>query len=73
MCGQHNVRASAGDTQDRTQTNDTHPIPGQKLKYLTKPGIEPGPPGWRAGTLPTTQRRWIINELKTKKKINFVG
>ena len=33
-------------TQDRTQTKDTHPIPGEKLKILTPPGIEPGPPGW---------------------------
>ena len=43
-------------TQDRTQTKDIHPIPGQKLKFLTPPGIEPGPPGWKAGTLPTTPR-----------------
>ena len=35
-------------TQDRTQTKDTHPIPGQKLKFVTLPGIEPGPPR-RAG------------------------
>ena len=48
-------------TQDRTQTKDTHPIPGQKLKFLTPPGIEPGPPGWKAGTLPATPRRWIDN------------
>ena len=30
-------------TQDRTQTKDTHSIPGQKLKFLTPPGIETGP------------------------------
>ena len=35
--------------QDRTQTKDTHPIPGEKLKFLTQPGIEPGPLGWKAG------------------------
>ena len=29
-------------TQDRTQIKDTHPIPEQKLKLLTPPGIEPG-------------------------------
>ena len=40
MCGQHNVRASAGDNTGHTK--DTHPIPGQKLKFLTPPGIEPG-------------------------------
>ena len=49
-------------TQDRTQTKDTPPIPGQKLKFLTPPGIEPGPPRWKAGTQPTTPRRRI--ELK---------
>ena len=25
-------------TQDRTQTKDTHPIPGQKLKFLSPAG-----------------------------------
>ena len=43
-------------TQDRTHTKDTHPIPGEKLKFLTPPGIEPGPPGCKAGTLPATPR-----------------
>ena len=38
-------------TQDRAQTKDTNPIPEQKLKFLTPPGIEPGAPGWKAGTL----------------------
>ena len=46
-------------TQYRTQTKDTHPILGQKLKFLTPPGIELGPSGWKAGTLPTMPRRWI--------------
>ena len=40
MCGQHNVGPPPETTQDRTQTKDTHPIPGQKLKFLTPPGIE---------------------------------
>ena len=31
-------------TQDRTHTKDTHSIQGQKLKFSTPPGIEPGPP-----------------------------
>ena len=31
-------------TKDRTQTKDTHPIPGQKLKFLIPLGIEPEPP-----------------------------
>ena len=44
-------------TQDRTLTKDTHQ--GQKLKFLTPPGIEPGPQGWKARTLPTTPRRRI--------------
>ena len=50
-----------GIAQDRTQTKDTHVIPGYELKFLTPPGIEPGPPGWKAGTLPTTLRRRIKN------------
>ena len=29
-------------TQDRTQTKETPPIPGQKFKFLIPPGIEPG-------------------------------
>ena len=44
MCGQHNVRASAGDSTGQN-TKDTHPIRGQELKFLTPPGIEPGPQG----------------------------
>ena len=27
-------------TQDRTQTNDTHPVPGEKLKFLTRAAVE---------------------------------
>ena len=40
MCGQL-VRASARDNTGQNTTKDTHPIPGQKLKFLT-------PPGWKA-------------------------
>ena len=43
MCGQHNMRASAGDNTGQN-TKGTHPIPGQKLKFLTPQGIELGPP-----------------------------
>ena len=43
MCGQHNVRVSAEDNTG-PNTKDTHPIPGQKLKFLNSPEIEPGPP-----------------------------
>ena len=53
MCGQDNVRVSVEDNTGQN-TKDTHPIPGQKLKFLTPPGIKPGPPGWKA---PTTPRR----------------
>ena len=43
-------------TQDRTQTKDS---------FLTSPGIEPGPPGWKAMTLPTTPlRRRNKNQYK---------
>ena len=45
--------------QDRAQTKDTHSIPGQKLKFRAPLGIEPGPPGWKAGVIPTTPRRRI--------------
>ena len=60
---QHNVRASAEDNTGQN-TKDTHPIPGQKLKFLTPSGIEPGPPGWKAGTLPTTPRPRILIIVK---------
>ena len=54
MCGQHNVKATVGDNKrQNTDKGHTHPIPGNKLKILTQPGI----PGWKAGTLPTTPRR----------------
>ena len=62
--------------QDRTQTKDTHPIPGQKLKFLTPPGIEPGMPGWKAGTLSTMPRRRITtsyNYLYYMHKIKIVA
>ena len=48
-------------TQDRTQIKDTHPVPGYKLKFLTPPGIKPGPPSSKAGILPTTPRRRTFN------------
>ena len=59
MCGQHNVRASAGDSTGQN-TTDTHPIPGYELKFLTPLGIEPWPAGWMAGTLMTTPRRRMV-------------
>ena len=52
-------------TQDRIQTIDTHPIPVEKLKFYP-PGIEPGPPGRKAGSLPTTSRR-RINDCSIQK------
>ena len=36
-------------TQDMKQTKDTHPILGQKFKFLTPLGIEPGPMGGSPG------------------------
>ena len=51
-------------TQERTQIEDTLPIPGEKLKFLIPPGIEPGPSGWKAGNLPTTPRRRILENTK---------
>ena len=49
MCGHQNVRASAGENTEQN-TKDTHQSK-DKLKFLTPLGIEPGPPGWKAGTL----------------------
>ena len=49
MCGPHNVRASAGDNIGQN-TRDTHPIPGQKLKFLTFPTgnrNRAAAPGWK--------------------------
>ena len=37
-----NAWASAGDNTGQN-TEDTHPIPWYKLKFMTPPGIEPGP------------------------------
>ena len=51
-------------TQDRTLTKDTHAISRHKLKLLTPPGIEPGPPGRKAGNVPTTPRRMF-------KRLNY--
>ena len=39
---------------------DTYPIPGQKLKFLTPPEIESGPPSWKAEIIPTTPRRRTV-------------
>ena len=44
MCGEYNVRATAGYNTAQN-TKETHTIPGQKLKFLTPPGTEPGQPG----------------------------
>ena len=56
ISGQKNVR---GTSRDNTGLNirDIHPVPGKKLKFLTPLEIESGPPGWKAGTLPTKPRR----------------
>ena len=35
-------------TQDRTKTEGTHPVVGQRLKSWILPGIERGPPDWKA-------------------------
>ena len=65
MCDKHDVRASAEDnTGQNTDKGHTHQIPGENLKFLTPPGIEPGQPGWKAETLPTTPRGrmfWFLN------------
>ena len=55
MRGQHNVMATSRDNTEQN-TKDTHPGLGQKFKFFTPPGMEPGPPGWKTGTLPTKPR-----------------
>ena len=60
MCGQHNVRASAGDSTGQNTYKGHTPNPRTEIKIPDPPGIEPEPPGWKAGTLPTTPRRRII-------------
>ena len=57
--------------QDRTQTKHTHPIPGQKLKFLTPTGIEPGPLGWKVGTPLDTPGRRTGQEFCGVKKEEF--
>ena len=49
--------------QDRTQTKD------RNLEFLAPPGIEPGPPGWKSGILPTTPRRRMTVALPEIKII----
>ena len=49
-------------TQDRTQTKDTHPIPGQKLKFLTPPPRRVGRQG-----LSDTPRRQILLFFTVRK------
>ena len=52
MCGQHSVRASSGDNTGQNTDKGHTPNPQvYELKFLTPPGIEPVPPGWKAGTL----------------------
>ena len=43
MCGQHNVKASAGVHTGQNTDTGLHTIPGQKLKFLAPPGIESDP------------------------------
>ena len=66
MCGQHNVRASAEGNTGQNTDKYTHPIPGHKLKFLTPPGIEPGPP--HSGRF--TGSRWITFIFATFKTAN---
>ena len=48
-------------------TKGTHPVPGYELKFLTSPGIEPEPPSWKAGRLPTTPKRRTPNKVRYPK------
>ena len=70
MCGQHNVRASAEDNTGQN-TKDTHPIPGQKLKFLTPPGIEPGMEGRDSTDDATATDSFLNNNCKLKKIVGL--
>ena len=61
MCGQLNVRASAEDNTGQNTDKGHTPNPRTEIKIPDPPGNEPGPPGWKAGTLPTTPLRRIKN------------
>ena len=63
MCGQHYVRAFDGDSTGQNTDKGHTPNPRIGIKTSDPQGIESGPPGWKAGTLPTTPRR-RIDELK---------
>ena len=54
--------ASARDNTGQN-TKDTHPIPGQKLKFLTPPGVEPGSPGCEVGTTDHATTRDLFDFL----------
>ena len=56
MCSQHNVRVTARDNTGHN-AKETQPDPGQDLKFLTSPVIEPVQPAWKAGTQQITPRR----------------
>ena len=66
-------RTSTGDSTGQN-TKDTHPIPGYELKFLIPPGIGPGPPGWKAGTLTdhTTNKFCYVHKFlhETSYKLN---
>ena len=49
-------------TQDRTWIKDTYPVPEYKLKFLTPPGIQLGPPGWKAVSLSTTAMEYPLHK-----------
>ena len=51
MCGQHNVRSSAEDNTGQNTGKGHTPSPTTEIKIPDPPGIEPGPLGWKAGTL----------------------
>ena len=57
--------------QLRTEHKGHTTNPGQKLKFLTSPGIETGTPGSKAGTLPTTPRRRMSLKAQFIKSFNY--
>ena len=64
ICDQQNIRVTAGDNTGQ----NSRPIPGQNLKFLTPSGTEPRPSGCKYGALLTTpQRRTLLTEVQYNK------
>ena len=60
MCGQHNIRATAGVNIGQNPDKRHTPNPRIEIKNCNPSENRTPAPGWKAGILPTTPRRLII-------------